>query len=101
MPSTPDRLAPHDERPDAAGAVAPSRRLRWREWLTVIEYVVARLSDDLIDQWPRGDGHPVVVIPGFLAGPASTRVLRRTLRPPGIPAARLGPWLQPRLRVTN
>lgn len=80
MPCTPDPLRPHDESPDAAGAVAPSRRLRWREWLTVLEYARARLSADLIDQWPRGDGHPVVVIPGFLAGPASTRLLRHTLR---------------------
>ena len=23
--------------------------------------------------WPRGDGHPVLVLPGFLAGPGSTR----------------------------
>lgn len=29
---------------------------------------------------PRGDGHPVIVLPGFFAGDASTRVLRTYLR---------------------
>ena len=29
---------------------------------------------------PRGDGHPVIVLPGFFAGDASTRVLRSYLR---------------------
>ena len=32
-----------------------------------------------MDHWPRGDGHPVVVLPGFLSGPASTKVLRDVL----------------------
>jgi pimeloyl-ACP methyl ester carboxylesterase len=29
---------------------------------------------------PRGDGHPVLIIPGFLAGDGSTRLLRSFLR---------------------
>jgi pimeloyl-ACP methyl ester carboxylesterase len=29
---------------------------------------------------PRGDGHPVLVLPGFTASDTSTRALRRTLR---------------------
>ena len=66
--------------PDAVGAVAPSRRLRLREWRTVVEYLGARLSGDLIERWPHGDGHPVLVIPGFLAGAESTRFLRHVLR---------------------
>lgn len=32
---------------------------------------------------PRGDGHPVLVLPGFLADDLSTRVLRRYLRDRG------------------
>jgi pimeloyl-ACP methyl ester carboxylesterase len=32
---------------------------------------------------PRGDGHPVVVLPGFMAGDNSTQALRRFLRTKG------------------
>lgn len=35
---------------------------------------------------PRGDGHPVLVLPGFLAGDASTAPLRRTLNALGYDA---------------
>jgi pimeloyl-ACP methyl ester carboxylesterase len=44
----------------------------------------------LLERAPRGDGHPVLVLPGFSADDASTRVMRRYLR-------RIGhdvhPWL--------
>ena len=44
----------------------------------------------LLQQAPRGDGHPVMVLPGFLGGDDSTLILRRFL-------TRLGyvslPWL--------
>lgn len=62
--------------PDADNAVRPPRRLGRREWLTALELGAAWLSKPLMDHWPRGDGHAVLVIPGFLAGPASTRFLR-------------------------
>jgi pimeloyl-ACP methyl ester carboxylesterase len=68
------------EIPDADGAAAPRAILRCREWLTVVEYLATRVSGDLIDKWPHGDGHSVVVLPGFLAGPQSTTVLRGVLR---------------------
>ncbi len=42
---------------------------------------------------PRGDRHPVVVIPGFLADDDSTRILRRYLRHLGY---RVYPWGQGR-----
>ena len=71
---------PHDEVPDADSAVAPHQLLRWRECLTVFEYAAAWLSGDLITHWPHGDGHPVLVFPGFLAGPGSTQFLRNVLR---------------------
>lgn len=32
-----------------------------------------------LSQAPRGDGHPVLVLPGFTASDRSTRVLRRFL----------------------
>ncbi len=35
---------------------------------------------------PRGDGHPVLVLPGFMAGDFSTRALRRLLRDCGYAA---------------
>lgn len=72
-------LLPHVEAPDADSARKPHLRLRWRESLTWLEYAAASVSGDLVDHWPRGDGHPVVVLPGFLAGPASTRLLRDVL----------------------
>ena len=34
----------------------------------------------LLMQAPRGDGHPVLVIPGFMASDFSTRPLRRLLK---------------------
>jgi hypothetical protein len=69
-----------DDTPDAARAVAPSRWLQSREWFTLVEYVATRLSGDLIARCPRGDGHPVLVIPGFLGGHRSTDLLRKVLR---------------------
>src|SRR5678809_475290 len=46
---------------------------------------------------PRGDGHPVLVLPGFLADDRSTRALRWFLRDRGYHAhaARLGRNLGP------
>jgi pimeloyl-ACP methyl ester carboxylesterase len=44
------------------------------------EYAAARRSWSLIERWPHGDGHPVLVLPGFLAGEESTAFLRRVLR---------------------
>lgn len=66
--------------PDAANARRPSHALWRRERRMVLEYVVTRMSDRLVERFPRGDGHPVLVLPGFLAGPESTVYLRRFLR---------------------
>ena len=44
----------------------------------------------LLRRAPRGDGHPVLVLPGFAAGDPSTRVLRRYLGTLGYGAH---PWL--------
>ena len=72
-------LIPHEEAPDADSARKPHLRLQWRECLTMLEYAATRISGDLMDHWPRGDGHPVLVLPGFLSGPSSTRLLRDSL----------------------
>jgi hypothetical protein len=70
-----------DPFPDADQARAPDTRLRIAEWSRVSrEYSAALLSGDLVDRWPHGDGHPVLVLPGFLAGESSTRYLRRVLQ---------------------
>ena len=40
----------------------------------------------LVATAPRGDGHPVLVLPGFMTSDTSTRVLRRFLRTLGYDA---------------
>ena len=47
----------------------------------------------LLHQAPRGDGHPVMVLPGMLGGDDSTLILRRFLNRLGYAAL---PWLQGR-----
>src|SRR3954471_20160585 len=68
------------ELPDAGAAAPPDYRLLAMEWRTVAEYVAARRSVREMSGWPRGDGHPVLVLPGFLAGAPSTQFLRHVLR---------------------
>ena len=81
MSSAPGRvLATQEVAPDADSARKPAWGLRWRESVTMLEYAATWLSGDLMSHWPRGDGHPVVVLPGFLAGPVSTRLLRDVLK---------------------
>ena len=56
----------------------------------VLERLALGPSTPLLRLAPRGDGQPVLVLPGFTAGDASTRVLRRFLRRQGFAAH---PWL--------
>ncbi len=65
-------------------------------WLTLLEgRAVAELASGVISaplllrSLPRGDGHPVMVLPGFLAGDVSTAPLRAVLRALGYPTR---PW---------
>jgi pimeloyl-ACP methyl ester carboxylesterase len=69
-----------DQLPDAEAALPPDYWLLAREWRTVGEFVAARRAVSQMAHWPRGDGHPVLVLPGFLAGAASTQFLRQLLR---------------------
>jgi len=84
MPSTPEPtdqvFLVQGDVPDADAAVPPATQLRWREGVTVFEYLAARFSGDLISHWPKGDGHPVIVLPGFMTGPSTTLLLRDVLR---------------------
>jgi pimeloyl-ACP methyl ester carboxylesterase len=66
--------------PEADAAAPPDYRLLAREWRTVAEYAAARRAASQMSRWPRGDGHPVLVLPGFLAGAPSTQFLRQVLR---------------------
>jgi hypothetical protein len=81
IPDIPEPLAEEsDQLPDAVNAAAPRHLLRVLEWRTSLEYLAALRAGRRIADWPRGDGHPVLVIPGFLAGPPSTELLRDVLR---------------------
>ena len=81
MASTPEPVAEQPAQPpDAATAAAPGHLLRALEWRTGLEYLATRLAVRRIADWPHGDGHSVLVVPGFLAGPASTHLLRDVLR---------------------
>jgi alpha/beta hydrolase family protein len=81
IPDIPESVAAQpDQVPDAINAAAPGHLLRVLEWRTGIEYLATLRARRRIAEWPRGDGHPVLVIPGFLAGAQSTQLLRNTLR---------------------
>jgi pimeloyl-ACP methyl ester carboxylesterase len=80
-----------------SGAVRPENPDAPSPWLAVSELprAVAELAllastyHSLISVAARGDGHPVLVLPGLLAGDRSTAVIRRTLRRLGYDAR---PW---------
>ncbi|MBV8179158.1 MAG: alpha/beta hydrolase [Mycobacterium sp.] len=81
IPDIPERITERSaEPPDAVNAAAPRHLLRVLEWRTGVEYLTTLAAARRIAAWPRGDGHPVLVIPGFLAGPGSTQLLRNVLR---------------------
>ena len=66
--------------PSAEGALMPTAWQARREWRTALELASAAVRTRDLNEWPRGDGHPVIVLPGFLAGPESTAFLRSHLR---------------------
>jgi alpha/beta hydrolase fold len=81
MASIPEPVAEQPAQlPDAVNAAPPRHLLRVLEWRTGLEYLAALRATRRIAAWPRGDGHPVLVIPGFLGGPPSTDLLRNILR---------------------
>lgn len=57
----------------------PHHLLALAEGRAVFELAAFYASRHLLAMLPRGDGHPVLVLPGFLASDASTRPLRRLL----------------------
>ena len=73
----------------AAGV--PSRLLLMLELQrAMFEAITLPIAQPLLRKAARGDGHPVLVLPGFTAGDGSTTVLRRYLRDQGFAPH---PWL--------
>ena len=68
----------------------PRQGLLLREAPTFIgELTALATSAPFLSMSPRGDGHPVLVMPGFSAGDQSTAIIRRFLRSLGYDAS---PW---------
>jgi hypothetical protein len=57
----------------------PSWLLLLAELRAVAEFGLTLASAPVLLTAPRGDGHPVLVLPGLLAGDLSTALLRRYL----------------------
>ena len=65
---------------DADNAQPPSRLLLLMEGRALHELAAFGASLPLLSLAPRGDGHPVLVLPGLVASDVSTRPLRGFLR---------------------
>ncbi|RMH16940.1 MAG: alpha/beta hydrolase [Acidobacteria bacterium] len=72
-------------------AIAPPSRL-WLllEGRALGEFLSGWAAQPLLRRCPQGDGHPVMVLPGFVASDLSTRPLRGFLRRQGYAARRWG-----------
>ena len=71
---------------DAATAdriARPPRAFLLLEGRALLELAALWAAAPFLSRAPRGDGHPVLVLPGFLASDTSTRALRRFLRDRG------------------
>ncbi len=82
-------------------AAPPSRELLLLEVRAVFELGAYFALYPLLRMAPRGDGHPVLVLPGFLASDTSTQPLRAFLKDRGYSAHgwKLGPNQGPRAGV--
>lgn len=64
----------------AAAIRRPSPMLAITDWpRSLVERGALPLAQGVLARAPRGDGHPVLVLPGFMTTDASTRRLRRYL----------------------
>src|SRR4029453_4113885 len=61
----------------------PNARLLPLEGRALFELAALLPAYPFLRRAPAGDGHPVLVLPGFMAGDLSTRTLRRFLRDKG------------------
>jgi hypothetical protein len=71
---------------DHRGLRPPSKLLWLAEYRAVWELGFSLTAAPLLLTAPRGDGHPVLVLPGFLVSDVSTTMLRRYLRTLGYDA---------------
>src|SRR5262245_20031716 len=62
---------------------APSRWLQFIEGRAFFEFSAFLASSPVLSALGRGDGHPVLVVPGFMAGDSSTQPLRSVLEAQG------------------
>jgi hypothetical protein len=67
----------------------PSRQLLWLELRGIWELQAFFAAYPLLRLAPRGDGHPVLVLPGLAASDAWTRPLRTYLKEQGPRVLRL------------
>lgn len=67
------RIDPHH-------AVPPSPVLLWSEWRSVAELAACGVAAPWLATLPKGDGHPVLVLPGLATSDLSTTPLRRFLK---------------------
>jgi pimeloyl-ACP methyl ester carboxylesterase len=79
----------------------PAAPLLALESLAVLEYATYLASTPLLRSRPSGDGHPILVLPGFTASDSSTQPLRSTLKDHGYPVHGwgLGPNVGPHPRI--
>jgi len=64
----------------------PSRLLQWMELRAFGEFSASLALMPLLQRAPRGDGHPVLVLPGLIASDTSTQLLRTYLASRGYDA---------------
>src|SRR3981189_3802657 len=83
--------------PTAQTLRPPSRTLMFLEGRAIHELGAFLGALPLLSRAPRGDGHPVLVLPGLVASDTSTRPLRHFLKNRGYavsgwrPGRQLGP----------
>ena len=65
---------------ESARIPRPNARLLPLEGRALFELAALLPAYPFLRRAPAGDGHPVLVLPGFMAGDLSTRALRRFLR---------------------
>lgn len=89
MSRTQEPMAGHDPIKRRGGA-PPFPLFLLEGQRALLESLTLRPSGAFLRRAPRGDGHPVLVLPGFTAGDPSTRTLRGYLKDLGY---RAHPWL--------
>jgi pimeloyl-ACP methyl ester carboxylesterase len=77
---------------------APGVLLQFLEARAFAEHYAAIVMCPILTAAPRGDGHPVLVLPGLAAGDATTAILRRFLKSRGYVASGWGQGLNLGLR---